>query len=228
MQEGKNEITREMKWPWGLIVFNVVAIAAFTVYYVSIKNLEFLWYIGVMVFFFALILATLKRTRFPGIILWGLSLWGFMHMAGGGVVLPATMMTAGAEGLAGTHVLYSWVFWHVFGTGEFIMFKFDQLVHFIGFGVSTLVFYHLIRAYLDESKVNYKVLYVLVILGGMGIGALSEIIEFIASISFDSTGVGGYANTMLDLVFNTLGAIAAAFIIHFSRKKVPTENKQIT
>ena len=58
-------------------------------------------------------------------------------------------------------------------------------------------------------------LYSLIVLGGMGIGALNEIIEFAAVVIFGQTGVGGYWNTALDLVFNLLGAIAATIFIHF-------------
>ena len=34
-------------------------------------------------------------------------------------------------------------------------------------------------------------------------------IEFLAVQTFPETGVGGYENTMLDIVFNTLGGILA-------------------
>jgi hypothetical protein len=41
----------------------------------------------------------------------------------------------------------------------------------------------------------------------MGLGAVNEIIEFVAVLVFPQTNVGGYANTALDLVFNSFGAI---------------------
>jgi putative membrane protein len=43
----------------------------------------------------------------------------------------------------------------------------------------------------------------------MGLGALNEIVEFAAVVASPSTGVGGYYNTALDLVFNGLGATLA-------------------
>lgn len=53
----------------------------------------------------------------------------------------------------------------------------------------------------------------------MGFGALNEIIEFIAFLSFPNTGVGGYENNMLDLVFNMFGAILAAVYINLRKNK---------
>jgi len=46
---------------------------------------------------------------------------------------------------------------------------------------------------------------VLVVLMGSGIGAVNEIIEFIAVKSVPETNVGGYDNTLWDLIFNLFG-----------------------
>lgn len=116
----------------------------------------------------------------------------------------------------GAGVLYQWPIIHLFGAGDSLVLKFDQFVHFFGFAVATLVFYHLLKFYLNPN-VNWRVMYPLIVIGGMGLGALNEIIEFIAVVFFSQTGVGGYYNTSLDLVFNALGAMAAAALIHFRR-----------
>ncbi|MEK7622105.1 MAG: DUF2238 domain-containing protein [Patescibacteria group bacterium] len=191
---------------WPLILFNLIYVTAFAVYYLSVSNYEFLWYVGVLVFFLALILATLAKTKFDRTILWGLSIWGLLHMAGGGVQV-------------GAGVLYQWPIIHLAGEGDSLILKFDQFVHFFGFGVATLLFYHLLKAYLNPNvgSINWKVMYPLIVVGGMGLGALNEIIEFAAVVALSQTGVGGYYNTSLDLVFNTLGAIAAAIWIHCTR-----------
>jgi len=50
---------------------------------------------------------------------------------------------------------------------------------------------------------------------------LNEIVEFFATVILPETGVGGYINTSLDLVFNLLGAlIAMGFIYWHERKKM--------
>jgi len=202
------------KGEWLLIAFNLIYVAIFTFYYVSIRNFEFLWYVAVLVFFLALILCTIRRSQFDSIILWGLSIWGILHMAGGGV-------------LVGGEVLYKLHLIPIIGSGDLFILKYDQLVHFYGFGVATLVVYHLLRPYLNEHT-NWKVVYPILVVAGTGLGVLNEIVEFIAVLLVPNTGVGGYENTVLDLVFNTLGAIAATFIIHFRKKRnkhAVSENK---
>ena len=57
----------------------------------------------------------------------------------------------------------------------------------------------------------------------MGLGAVNEIIEFIAVLSFPDTNVGGYLNTSLDLVFNALGAMVAMLVVYSTHKiRYPT------
>ena len=52
-------------------------------------------------------------------------------------------------------------------------------------------------------------MYLIAILGAIGLGAVNEIIEFISVLLFPGNGVGGYVNNAIDLVFNTLGAVIA-------------------
>ena len=188
-----------------LVVFTLLYLVGFAIYYLRIENYEFLWYVAVVGFFLALIVFTLPRTHFDALIMWGLSLWGLLHMMGGGIRL-------------GDQVLYATPIIHLFGSGESFVLKFDQFVHFFGFGVATLVIYHLLKPYLNE-RTNWKVMYPLLIMGGMGVGALNEIVEFMAVLALPETGVGGYFNTSLDLVFNALGAIVATILIHFRRSR---------
>lgn len=191
---------------WMLIAFNTLYIFAFTAYYVSARNYEFLWYVAVLVFFFGLIFATIHRSQFPLYILWGLSLWGFIHMAGGGIHI-------------GDRVLYAQQIIPIVGSGELFILKYDQLVHFFGFGVATLLVYHVLKPYLTAAA-NWNVIYPILIAAGAGLGVLNEIIEFIAVLASPETGVGGYGNTLLDLIFNTLGATTAVILIHlFVRPK---------
>lgn len=41
---------------------------------------------------------------------------------------------------------------------------------------------------------------------GMGLGALNEVVEFVATLVQPQSNVGGYRNTGFDLVFNMLGS----------------------
>ncbi len=112
----------------------------------------------------------------------------------------------------GENVLYKFIIWDLVGSGDGQIFKFDQFVHWFGFGVATIVFYQLLRPYLG-ARINWRALYPLIVLGGMGFGALNEVIEFAAVVFLGQTGVGGYWNTALDLVFNLVGAATAAGFI---------------
>jgi len=195
---------------WGVLAFASAYVLGFGVYFVRIGNSEFLWYVATLIFFMALIAATLKASQFPPAILWALSLWGLAHMAGGGLRV-------------GDGVLYAYRVVPIAGDGELTLLKFDQVVHFYGFAVTTFVLWHLLRRHFPQLA-GTKTVYVYPALASMGLGALNEIIEFVAVVSFPQTGVGGYFNTALDLVFNGLGACTAAVLIYLSNR---SENRAI-
>lgn len=182
-----------------IIAINTVYITIFTAIAAARANHEFILYAAVIVVFFALLIATQRRTNFSPIILGGLTLWGVMHMAGGNIEVN-------------DDVLYSLQLIPV-------VLRYDQLVHFFGFGTATLVCHHMLRPYLKPDPHRWSVLAILIVLMGMGVGALNEIIEFIAVLIVPETGVGGYDNTLWDLVFNTLGAITAAIVLTLRRRK---------
>ena len=196
---------------WILIFFNAAYLLTFLIYYLSIKNFEFVWYILITVGIFLLIVFTIQKSKFDDFILWGLTLWGLLHMLGGGLIVNG-------------ETLYKFII-PIVQSGDFVILRFDQIVHFIGFGVGTFVGFHLIKPYLGKNT-NWKVVYPLIVLIGMGLGVVNEIVEFIAVVTFPQTGVGGYYNTGLDLIFNTLGSIGAVFIIHYRRKHVKENQKR--
>ncbi len=190
---------------WILFCFSLLYVAGFTTYYLASANYEFLWYVAVLVFFFVLLVVTLPASRFSTTILWGLSLWGLMHMAGGSIPV-------------GDGVLYGVQLVDIAHDGEFTLIKYDQLVHAFGFGVATMVAHHLLAPRWKEGA-SKALLYTLAVCIGMGLGAVNEIVEFLAVLSFPETGVGGYFNTSLDLVFNTIGAVSAVIVLAFQERK---------
>ena len=187
-----------------ILIVNLIMLIGFTIFYWGKQNIEFLMYIGVIVFFLALIVATNRRHNLSNGVLWGLTLWAFLHMAGGSFIHNGA-------------IWYKWQLLSIWNTENFFILRYDQLVHFIGFGIATLITYELIKPHLSE-KINRWLFSAVLILIGMGIGALNEIIEFFAVVIIPETGVGGYYNTMWDLVFNTLGAIVAVIYINFKSK----------
>ena len=184
---------------WLILLFTLAYVLIYSIYYISIKNYEFLWYILVLLFFFGLIFFTLEKSKFDYLILWGLSIWGLLHMSGGGLIVNG-------------NVLYNFQIIHLFDIGDTFVLKFDQLVHVFGFFVTALVAFHLIQGQI-KTKPNWTLVYILSALISMGLGAVNEIVEFIATVSITEVNVGGYYNTALDLIANAIGAFLAIFVM---------------
>jgi hypothetical protein len=195
---------------------------------IAVRNREFIFYIAVMVVLIAAVVAVDRRVRVSPGLLWGLSIWGALHMAGGLVPVPESWPTDG-----GFRVLYS--LWLVPGSSEAGAvggwLKYDQAVHTYGFGMATwLCWQGLCGAVEDRvgsadeegaaDRAGRRLrptpgLMLLVAAAGMGLGALNEVIEFTAT-RFAETNVGGYENTGWDLVFNLAGCVGAALLILMS------------
>jgi uncharacterized membrane protein YjdF len=191
---------------WPILLVNLLYLLAFGAFYGARQNYEFMLYIGVIVFFFVVIIATNERVRYPNLILWGLTLWGLLHMCGGGIPM-------------GDHVLYGQILIPI--SDAYPVFRFDQFVHIVGFGVATLLVYHLLKPLLRPDEKRWTALSIVVVMAGLGVGALNEIVEFAAVVIVPETGVGGYVNTSLDLVADLIGALLALAYIRVAeaRKK---------
>ena len=101
--------------------------------------------------------------------------------------------------------------------------KYDQLVHVYGFGVTTWLCWQALSAYLETISSGPVAptlgTMVLCVAGGMGFGALNEVIEFAATLTMRETNVGGYTNTGWDLVANLVGSVVAALGISFRSRR---------
>jgi len=195
------------KGHWLLLLFTLTYTLGFGAYYVSIQNLEFLWYVATLLGLIVFIGTTLKHSQLPSWVLWLLSLWGLLHMAGGGVVV-------------GDSALYRYLIWPFYVDGvdpDFVIFKFDQFVHAYGFGISAIALLLIFERW-TKGTVGPRALAATAVLSAMGLGVANEIVEFAAVIVFSETGVGGYYNVSLDLVFNTLGALIAIGLLYIVRR----------
>lgn len=189
---------------WLLILFNLAYIIGFTIYYVGIRNFEFLWYIFIMVLFFAIVFVFQRKINFSYMVLWLLSIWGLLHMIGGGVIARGEVMYR-------FEIIPLWV------TENFYILKYDQFVHAYLYFVMVFVIWHLLKGNLNKNLNNW-IVYPALALISIGIGALNEVAEFTAVLAFAETGVGGYYNTAWDIVFNSLGAILGVIFLHFVKK----------
>lgn len=184
-----------------MLTVQTCLLTGFSALYLSQGNVEFLYYVLIILGLTFLILYTLPKTRYPNEVLWGLVLWTGLHLAGGSIRV-------------GDGVLYSWIPLPLSETLPII--RFDQLVHLIGFGVATLLMYHLLYPPTGPRPKNPATLLV-VVMAGLGVGALNEIVEFVATLITPHTGVGGYLNTALDLVADLIGAILAVVWIRLRK-----------
>jgi len=203
----------------------VVPVATFTFGYLGVAlvlavvrgNLEFLFYIVVMLLLIAMVWAVDRSIRVSAGALWCLSLWGLAHMAGGLLVVPAGWPVS-----AESRVLYT--LWLI---PERV--KYDQLVHAFGFGVTTWVCWQGLRSAIRRrggTAVPTIGLLTLAAAAGLGFGALNEVVEFVATLLVPETNVGGYANTGWDLVANTVGATVAATLIALFDRGAPNVPQQ--
>lgn len=197
-----------------------LAVLGFTVTYMTVwlvaslvlNNDEFLYYFVVMCVLIVAVGVVHLRVRFHIAALWGLTIWGLAHMAGGLMPVPSSWPTG-----ADTKVLYN--LWLIPG-----LLKYDQLVHAYGFGLVTWICWMALERTFAEHGVNVKPtigLLILCIAAGMGFGAANEIVEFLATIMLPGTNVGGYANTGWDLIANLVGCVVAAATIYVWPRQQP-------
>jgi putative membrane protein len=190
-----------------LLFTNIAIVIGFSWYYLQALNYEFLAYAGTIAVVTALLFGTLRWTRFSTGIIIGVTIWGLMHMLGGSIMT--------ADG-----VLYAWRILPIFdGGGEFYILKFDQVVHAFLYGVVGLMFFHLLREVV-QIRTHTVLIAAIAIFAAAGLSIINEIIEFLAAVNIPETGVGGYENTVLDMIFNLGGAtIAVVGSLIFSKRR---------
>lgn len=161
-------------------------------------NTEFGFYGAVMLAEAAAIIWMDSRVRFSWWVLGLLGWWAVMHMAGGLIPIPESLTEPGRPA-----TLYNLRLSPACP-------KYDQVVHAFGFGVATAAAWEAIRV-LGRGEIRPGLgLGALLICVGCGLGALNEVIEFVATRIMPETNVGGYDNTGWDLLSNLAGAGSVA------------------
>lgn len=171
----------------GLVAFVAVYYIGFLVLGLATGNGQVLYYAAFMALLLAVVAFWDSRRHFSDLVLWGLALWGAIHMAGG--MVP----------VSGGRVLYNvWLL-------PFL--RFDHLVHAIGFGFAGMAFWESVRHTVDRTAASGAAM---TMMGGLGFGALNEMVEFLITRVVPDTNIGEFENTGWDLVANTIGAALAA------------------
>lgn len=183
-----------------LILVNAALIAGFGSLFLARLNYEFIIYVGVIIFFLCLVGVSVRKIDYTLGSLVGLTVWSALHLAGGGIVV-------------GDGRLYDVMLISLSDT--YPVFRYDQLVHIWGFGASTLVVFSLLVRPIENPRQHPVALGIVLVMAGLGMGALNEILEFVVSICVPQSGVGGYVNTSLDLCADLLGAILGLVYIRF-------------
>jgi len=185
----------------------LVLVALYTLaalgYSVATSNWEFVYYSLWLVVFVLGVLWMHRRVLIPGWILIGLAVWGAVHLAGGTIPIDSKFLDPGET----NRTLYN------MRVSPWLP-KYDQVVHAYGFFVSTLAAWAGLRAtYVIPPSLGFGLLLAVGLIG-MGLGGMNEVIEFVGTLIFPNTNVGGYVNTGWDLVCNMTGCIAAVGVVH--------------
>lgn len=196
-------IFRDHGW---VIAFIAAYVAIGGAYFVDDGNLEFMIYVGVIVGIFGVLFATLPITKLPPWILWLLSVWGLLHILGGAVPTP--------DGVLFAYRIYPFLD----RGGDFYVLKYDQVVHAYLYGVAAVAFWYMLRDSLRAAG-SKRLIMLIALMAAMGVSAMNEIMEFLIAVNFDRNGVGGYENTLLDLIFNFAGAAIAMLVVALCSRK---------
>lgn len=160
-------------------------------------NREFMFYGLVLIGITAGIVWLDRRVKLPMGVLWGLAAWGLAHLLGGTIPIGARWAEPGSSGTLYNLRPVAWLP------------KYDQVVHASGFGVSTLAAWRAISVAARGQMMPRLGPIVAAVLVGMGLGAVNEVVEFVATRIMPETNVGGYENTGWDLVANLVGCTTA-------------------
>ena len=131
-----------------IFVFMILSIIAFTLSFISRSNFEFLLYVGVIIVFMIVLVLTNHKVEYPNPLLWALSIWAFLHMAGGAILIDGA-------------VLYKLLLFNWIGEPYYIL-KYDQVIHAYGFFTATLLSYYILRNQLRKYFSWGKVLFVII------------------------------------------------------------------
>jgi uncharacterized membrane protein YjdF len=198
-----------------LLAFVLLYMLVFSGLALKQGNTEFLMYAVVMVIFITIVYLLHRTISFSPLALWLLAIWGILHMAGGTVPIDPALTDAyraasDDSSPPSAAVLYSLRI-------NPSLPRYDQIVHTFGFFSATIACFQGLLALLRAPRSLPTA--IAAALMGIGLGAINEVIEFIAVLTMPETNVGGYTNTAWDLVANTIGATAAAICCSYGPKQ---------
>lgn len=183
------------------LYLSALILLVFTAYFVAVGNFEFLIYTATLGLLIWILGISDRKFHYFQSAKWGFAIWLFGHLGGGAIRINGER-------------LYDTILLDLVGDPFFIL-RYDQAIHIFCYFVITLLIYSILLSVVRErwSRRDRFVIGLIAFLSGMGVSALNEIIEFSTVVFFGATGVGGYYNNAIDLVFNTIGALVAVFFM---------------
>lgn len=173
------------------LLFTLLYTVGAAIYFSSTGNSEFLGYTAVVAVAFIAGGCLLTHQCVPSWLMWLVASIGLLHLLGDAIQINGD-------------VLYNYVPFPIENPAGLTIIKMDQIIHTFGTGVMAVVLYFFLKR---DTSFHWIGITVFAILGAMGIGALNEIVEFMAKLMVPDNNVGGYYNTAVDLTVNLLGAI---------------------
>lgn len=196
---------KKARLPRSIILVAVIYLVAAVSAAIAAQNWDFLRIYVPFFIAIALVVNILhRRNNFSGILLWNLTIWGALNLAGGLITIPEDWPHQGSQ-----PILHSlWII------GEWL--KWDNLVRFFGFITCTWLIWESLRASI-QARLGRKLypsmgMIFLCIFAGMGLGTLTELAEFFTGSLLSST-VDIYRETCRDLIASSLGCLFAGILI---------------
>ncbi len=199
---------KKARLPRSVILVTVLYLVAATSAAITLQNWDFLKiYIPFFIILSGIISTIHRRVNFSAPLLWFLTLLGVMQLAGGLIRIPEHWDFEGNH-----QILSSW--WII---GQSL--KYDHLIHAFGFGTCTWFTWEALRASI-QSRLGRKLypslgMVALCVFTAMGLGALSEIIEFITYGGGVENQNEAYIQQCRDLVANLVGCLFVGVLILF-------------
>ena len=187
-----------------LIAFTLLYTVALFVYGVSVESPLVNLYTAITVGLFVLFAALHRWARWPIFALWAVSLVGLGNMLGGVLIVDgAPLYVADLAGLP----------------------SYDKIFHVVAAAAMFIVAWEATKRWAGDGY-HFGGLLLWTWLVTMGGGAVVEIAEFIGS-QIGDVNVGDYANNVLDLVANGLGAIFGAALVYWRETRQTTASKYV-
>lgn len=184
----RDRLTRELRSNLGLLTLTAMGTAAGIGLGVATGRSNWPVYLCVIVVGVVVAVWLHVRYHFTTATRVGLAIFALAHVAGG--------MVPVADG-----VLYQQ--WLVQPSV-----RYDNVQHAWGFGFAGRAVWEVMRGRLGAAAHDPSVTWSLVVLAAGAVGAVNEIVEWVLTLTIPGTDVGGYDNTVRDLVADLLGGVA--------------------